>query len=418
MVRRSVRLFALVLLASCAQTPTAVEPDPAPSMPTTLSTNFTDNALQVVTAADRGAYVLGHRNVERASDGLSVSGQVFVARLGVKGNMLWLTALPRGVVRDTSMAATDNAVYVLTQLEIDQPLYLHKLGPDGRLLWSRVVFETLQGTSSLLASSNGQLYFSRTTTDGTQILTALDAEGNVLWEKEGRDSPAAVGADGSVYINRFQAFSKYAADGTLLWSQALEPSVPGFDEFGVIKGQSSEVVVRGDYIYAIMTYPYNAPDGSEELAWNTEIRRYAEDGTRTWTKLLYPERTGTAYAESIPVGVAPSGSLFVLQREAMDANPDLRALRFSPGGKLSGGVLESFGDSIADFALTEAAVTGSENLPPTTAFYAVGSTGQRPCRATPCPANDAYLSQYSVNELSSVDGTYVDTYINLEWSIR
>ena len=62
MVRRSFWFFALVLLAACARTsdPSA-EPDAAPPIPTTMSTELADGARRVIAAADNGAYVLGYR---------------------------------------------------------------------------------------------------------------------------------------------------------------------------------------------------------------------------------------------------------------------------------------------------------------------------------------------------------------------
>lgn len=61
MVRRSFWFFALVLLASCAQTPNPNVETPAAPQPTpaVLSTDLFDSAMGVAADAQGNAYVIG-----------------------------------------------------------------------------------------------------------------------------------------------------------------------------------------------------------------------------------------------------------------------------------------------------------------------------------------------------------------------
>lgn len=431
MVRRSLQSFALVLLASCAQTPAVLEPDPAPAVPTTLSTEFTDGAVRVITATDGGAYVLGYRHVETVE---SNTTEFYASRFDVAGKMQWLTVLPSGGLTQDSTNRTLSGVLVDGKLYVSaynmhssEPLILHKLESSGELLWSREVFSAVRWASDLVATPDGRLYLNRalaapSPSDPSQsFLTALDAEGNVLWEREEEAYSLAPDAEGNVYLNGFRSLKKYGADGTLLWSEELEPSVPGFLENAAPEyGPFSDMFVQGDDVYLTMTYLYDTPDGPDNAAWNTEVRRYAADGSRLWTKLLYPEAAGdtSIYLESSPLGVGANGSLYILQEEGSEnsAEPSAWVLRVSPDGELDAGeptnLLQFFGGPTYGFAFTSATL---ENVPDLNAFYAVGSTDTVvSCKTSPCPLPDAYLSLYAIDEITAPNTPSAD----LVWSAR
>ena len=151
-----------------------------------------------------------------------------------------------------------------------------------------------------------------------------------------------------------------------------------------------------------MTYLYETSGGPDDAAWNTEIRRYAADGTQTWTKLLYPEATGdgSSYVESSPLGVGADGSLYVLQEEGSEAGAEggsgsVQILRMSPEGTLFQGIptdLDGFFGGRADgFAVTSTTQTFIAGQANTDAFYAVGLTSPNvACQTQPCPLPDAF----------------------------
>lgn len=427
--------FAL-LLASCAQSPVVEQPEPTPAVPTFMSTEFSDRATRVITAEDGGAYVLGYRHEMPEDAGET---ELFASRFDAAGKLQWLTVLPGdGLPESTPNLALSGAfvggnlyISTLTQSSSSveaKPLTLHKLEPKGKLLWSRNVF-TVNGASDLVAAPNGQLYLrhSSYTSDNSAVeefLTALSSKGEILWEREERGTPLAAASEGSVYVDGFRSLRKYGVDGTLLWSQALAPSVPGFSEVSAPEaGPFSDITVRDDGFYLTMTYLYDTPNGPENAAWNTEVRRYAADGTQIWTKVVFAPETGATRVANLPIGAKTDGSLIVLQADI--ATPDLEArsaqiLRLSPEGELStvglsGTTLDTLLDaqgifSVNDVALTSATVEGSVR----DAFYAVGATGSPPCQGEPCPLSDAYLSLYTLVETEGDD----EAETSLLWSAR
>lgn len=229
MIRRIFLPFTLALLASCAQNPLV---DPVLDTPTTISTELADGATQVATGTDGSVYVLGYRNGAESVDPPGYTSEFYVSHFDTAGRLVWLTLIPgKGLQGDNlrGLVVAKNAVYALLQSDAGASAHVHKLQLDGTLLWSRAISRTTEFAYNLIAAPNGQLYLSRLATDGRQFVTALDAAGTTLWEREVDDgSPQATGADSSVYINGYDTlakvytFSRYSADGVLLWSRKLE----------------------------------------------------------------------------------------------------------------------------------------------------------------------------------------------------
>jgi hypothetical protein len=156
-----------------------------------------------------------------------------------------------------------------------------------------------------------------------------------------------------------------------------------------------------DYLY------YPSPSGA--VAANVEVRRYSPDGDELWSNLLYPQETGgpaDTYTRTLPLGVAPSGALYLLYDSDVRGSDPKQVLRFAPEGLLTQTPLELYGDDINEFSLVQTRVMGdtTENL---TMAYAVGVSRNLPCGSGICSYSDASVIQYTVIDTPSPEGAFL-----------
>lgn len=448
MVRRIFLSSALVLLASCTQTPEpgADGSDAALTVPATLSTNFDDAAHAVTADAQGNAYVLGYRHY----DGNFRTGKVehpaelFVSQLSPKGTLNWLTNLPSSIVTNDlnvpgivlELAATDVAVYALTHADTDL-IQLHRLEFDGTLSWSKVVARGSLLASDLLVAQNGTLYAAfNTANSSATIIKALNGEGNELWSREVSSTSLTllgVGGDNGLYLSEPGFFGaegvrdiylhKYDAAGSPLWTRNIAPSIP-FTPWQYDYPKLT-LATRGDAVYTVVDFAQQSPESTDGFSiLNTEIRRFAGDGTEVWSTLLYPTSTGSPSSDYrvLPVGVTDDADLYLLveEREPEGPNPnptgsyiehyEEQLFRFFGDGQRTTSAVQTYSDGLEAAVLVPAKVKDARNRPHTV-FYTISTIGKNlVCDndfdlPKPCVYTDVQASLYKNNAA-------------LQWSLR
>lgn len=181
-------------------------------------------------------------------------------------------------------------------------------------------------------------------------------------------------------------------------------------------GPFTTIIVEGDKVYLTMEYLYNPSGLSGNVASNVEIRRYSTDGEELWSQLLYLEGTGgpaDTYTSTLPIGVTPSGALYLFYDDDTNSASTEQVLRFSPEGRLMQKPFDTHGDEIKGFTLTQTRTTG-DTTQDLTVTYAVGISRNLPCGSGICSYSDASVVQYTIDDKPSPE----DAFLYPQWFAR
>ena len=242
----------------------------------------------------------------------------FVSKYAADGTRLWTRFVGTSSVQSV-IAGADGSVLVSgsTYSNLDGEInhgnedgFITKYDADGTRLWSRLVGTTsedyinssasgVDGSVVVAGVTNGSLenevsqggvdgFISKYAADGTRLWTRMVSSNS--WDLI---NTVAMGADGSVLVsgstggnldgqanhgNQDGFISKYAADGTRLWTQLIGTS--GSDWINSLNvGADGSVLVNG-------VTTGNLDGESNPGDYRQFISKYAADGTRQWTRLL------------------------------------------------------------------------------------------------------------------------------------
>jgi len=256
--------------------------------------------------------------------------------------------------------------------------------------------------NSITTDANGNILLAGQTQssfDG-QIITAaedgvvikLNSDGTKQWTRilgsasSGSSYSIATSQDGSFYVAGYSNFqgslTKYAADGTKIWQNAVDAShvlnSPGNSVYCVATAQDGSVYITGPKMGNL--------DGQISNGGNDAfVIKYASDGTKLWTKLLGTNGTDAGYG--IQVGI--DGSVYVASETGAQSGADnARLTKLSANGDLiwSQSVQGSAGTSTGARKLT---ITADGFV------YMTGYTNSNLSNQNAIGGRDIYLTKFS-----------------------
>jgi len=285
-------------------------------------------------------------------------------------------------------------------------IFITQFNQDGQKLWTKLIGgSTGQDVgNSITTDANGSILLAGQTQssfDGQTIAAAedgvvikLNPDGTKQWTRilgstsSGSSYSVATSQDGSSYVAGYSNFqgslTKYAADGTKIWQNAVDAS-------HVLNS-------AGNAVYSVAT----SPDGSVYITGpksgnldgqtsngsnDTFVIKYAADGTKLWTKLLGTAGSDAGYG----IQVANDGSVYVASETGLQSGADNARLT----------KLNSNGDVIWSQAIQGAAgtTTGARKLTitPDGSVYMTGYTTGNLQDQNTIGARDIYLTKFSAS---------------------
>ena len=285
-------------------------------------------------------------------------------------------------------------------------IFITQFNQDGQKLWTKLIGgSTGQDVgNSITTDANGSILLAGQTQssfDGQTIAAAedgvvikLNPDGTKQWTRilgstsSGSSYSVATSQDGSSYVagysNSQGSLTKYAADGTKIWQNAVDAShvlnSAGNAVYSVATSPDGSVYITGPKLGNL--------DGQTSNGSNdTFVIKYAADGTKLWTKLLGTAGSDAGYG----IQVANDGSVYVASETGLQSGADNARLT----------KLNSNGDVIWSQAIQGAAgtTTGARKLTitPDGSVYMTGYTNGNLQDQNAIGARDIYLTKFSAS---------------------
>ncbi len=285
-------------------------------------------------------------------------------------------------------------------------IFITQFNQDGQKLWTKLIGgSTGQDVgNSITTDVNGSILLAGQTQssfDGQTIAAAedgvvikLNPDGTKQWTRilgstsSGSSYSVATSQDGSSYVAGYSNFqgslTKYAADGTKIWQNAVDAShvlnFAGNAVYSVATSSDGSVYITGPKLGNL--------DGQTSNGSNdTFVIKYAADGTKLWTKLLGTVGSDAGYG----IQVAVDGSVYVASETGSQSGADNARLT----------KLNANGDVIWSQAIQGAAgtTTGARKLTitPDGSVYMTGYTTGNLQDQNTIGARDIYLTKFSAS---------------------
>ena len=285
-------------------------------------------------------------------------------------------------------------------------IFITQFNQDGQKLWTKLIGgSTGQDVgNSITTDVNGSILLAGQTQssfDGQTIAAAedgvvikLNPDGTKQWTRilgstsSGSSYSVATSQDGSSYVAGYSNFqgslTKYAADGTKIWQNAVDAShvlnSAGNAVYSVATSPDGSVYITGPKLGNL--------DGQTSNGSNdTFVIKYAADGTKLWTKLLGTVGSDAGYG----IQVAVDGSVYVASETGSQSGADNARLT----------KLNANGDVIWSQAIQGAAgtTTGARKLTitPDGSVYMTGYTTGNLQDQNTIGARDIYLTKFSAS---------------------
>ena len=285
---------------------------------------------QVVSDADGNSYVVGfgYRTWGEPIRPFTGDNDVYVAKLSINGDLLWMTFLGgEGNDLASDIAIDDEGFIYVSGISLaewscldapctirsysdDDPIFAAKLDPEGNLLWNtflggaRGVSDEINGAITVHGSDSVYITGHSNHTWGAPLrnytkqddafVARLDADGNLIWNTFLGGSSSDDGNDvatdslGNVYVVG-ESNSGWSCDSTPP-SCMIEP-YSGYDAYVAKLGSDGSLLwnsflggTSGDSAYAIAVDDADRlfVAGTSEGPWGEPIRSYTE-GSGQWT---------------------------------------------------------------------------------------------------------------------------------------
>jgi flagellin len=369
------------------------------------------------TVTDNAVFVVGYTSGDY--DGITNAGltDAYLTKYSSNGTKLWsrligstgneeaggVTVSSDGLITVTGRT-TGNLDGNLKSGPAD--IFITQFNQDGQKLWTKLIGgSTGQDVgNSITTDANGSILLAGQTQssfDGQTIAAAedgvvikLNPDGTKQWTRilgstsSGSSYSVATSQDGSSYVAGYSNFqgslTKYAADGTKIWQNAVDAShvlnFAGNSVFSVATSPDGSVYITGSKLGNL--------DGQTSNGSNdTFVIKYAADGTKLWTKLLGTAGSDAGYG----VQVAADGSVYVASETGSQSGADNARLT----------KLNSNGDVIWSQAIQGAAgtTTGARKLTitPDGSVYMTGYTTGNLQDQNTIGARDIYLTKFSAS---------------------
>ena len=409
--------------------------DPAPIWTKQLATSGADGARSVKIGADGSIYLAGY--VSGAVDGTNPLGQnggmdAFLSKYAADGTNLWtrfIGANGNDFANDITLGS-DGSVSVTgyAQASIDGSfgsVFLSKYTAEGAMVREfYIAYSQLDGGSSVATAPDGEIFvggitsgnidgemnhgltdgfLSKYAADGTRLWTrtlgstnndnvhaiASDASGNVYatgWTTGSLDGQNNNGGGGDAFL------SKYDGVGNRLWTQVLGSS--GTDYANAVSvGPDGSVYIGGRSGGSMEGQPYGG--GSADLF----VSKFAPNGTKLWTKML----GGSANEEVLSIVATSDGSVYItgnndgnLDGQTNNGSKNIFIAKFDSDGTKAWTRLEGTSNADAVYRLA----VGSDGA----LFLAGGTFGSFNGQVI-LTGGDATLTKYSAPSLSTVTTT-------------
>ncbi|WP_408598320.1 hypothetical protein, partial [Limnohabitans sp.] len=311
----------------------------------------TANGLSI--AADGAIYMTGTQQINEDDT------NVFVTRYNSDGTIAW-TQATGGTLTGLSCVTTgaDGAIFVaghFSQTMSEPPMgCVKRYSTDGIEQWTQSVGDIWSGVSGITTGRNGLIFAAGSTastlldgqlnngsSDG--FITCFDSNGSKVWTRlvGGKDSDwinsVTTGSDGSIYVVgvtqknspvldgnynlNYSAFiSRFASDGTKIWTQPVGSHAKG-GAISVAAATDGSIYVVG-YTGGVMMDGQPVESGSTGF-----ITRYNSNGTKVWTR--YVEGEG-----AVGVATGLDGGIFVIAYKYINDYFQYQITRYDSDGTM------------------------------------------------------------------------------------
>lgn len=337
-----------------------------------LGSNGVDEVTDVTVGSDGSTYLTGRANGNFDGQTASTYLDTFVAKYNPDGTKAYSRLLGgTGVKQLSSIAATFDSSLIVTGMVAGSydgqttkgvwDGFVTKLRSDGSTEWSQMIATSSTDQINAVASaadgsvfvagySGGDLSTGQVNSDGLAdwFISKYNSDGTTAWTRQSKGSgidtakAIAVGSYGTTYVvgysessingqqaqGYYDAFiSKYAADGTTIWTRMLGGSQSELAE-AVTVGLDGSVYVGG---LASSNLDGQTSNGSTDAF----ITKYSADGVKQWTRLM--GSSGWDRGSSLATG--SDGSIYLsgyaggnIDGQTAAAGGDAFIARFNPDG--------------------------------------------------------------------------------------
>lgn len=381
------------------------------SIPSTNQFNTT------TTVTDNAIFVVGYTSGDY--DGITNAGltDAYLTKYSSNGTKLWSRLIGSSGNEEAGgvTVSSDGLITVTgrTTGNLDgnvksgpADIFVTQFNQDGQKLWTKLIGGstgqevgnsiTTDKNGSILLAGQTQSSFDGQTNSAAEdgVLIKLNIDGTKQWTRilgstsSGSSYSVATSQDGSSYVagysNSQGSLTKYAADGTKIWQNAVDAShvlnFAGNAVYSVATSPDGSVYITGPKLGNL--------DGQTSNGSNdTFVIKYAADGTKLWTKLLGTAGSDAGYG----IQVADDGSVYVASETGLQSGADNARLT----------KLNSNGDVIWSQAIQGAAstTTGARKLTitPDGSVYMTGYTNGNLQDQNTIGARDIYLTKFSAS---------------------